>query len=65
MSDRKVLMIDGCFQCSWKLFGKCSHKDMKGDVCPSKGFLKDCPLQTSEEMYQAMKTYKYYEENDW
>lgn len=65
MNDRKVLMIKGCSMCWYKCFGKCFYDKMGEEVCPSKGFLKNCPLQTQEEMYEAMKTYKYYEETDW
>lgn len=66
MSSR-VLLLDSCTKCWYKQWGNCRHPEMKGEdtVCPKGGVCKDCPLMTSEEMYESMKTYKYYEETDW
>lgn len=65
--EGKVLMLKGCFMCWYNRWGVCRHDDRKGKavICPIKGFASDCPLVTAEEMYEAMKTYKYYADNDW
>jgi hypothetical protein len=38
---------------------------MKGESCPEEGFVEGCPLQTAEELYESMKTTKYYEDTHW
>jgi hypothetical protein len=61
----RVLILEGCFKCWYKVWGKCFHPDMKKEVCPEIGFLKECPLPTTEAYYEAVKTCKYYDDTDW
>lgn len=64
--EGKVLVIKGCYMCWFNRWGMCKHEKRDMDkYCPTKGFAATCPLQTAEEMYEAMKTYKYYADNDW
>jgi len=61
----RVLVIKDCTECWYAQFGACQHPDMKKEECPKKGFVKGCPLPTTEEYYQGVKTCKYYEDTDW
>ncbi|MDD4805009.1 MAG: hypothetical protein PHN69_07780 [Candidatus Pacebacteria bacterium] len=62
---KRVLILEGCFKCWYRVWGKCMYPDMDKVVCPPSGFAKNCPLPTKEELYEAVKTDKYYEDNDW
>jgi len=53
--------------CWYKQWGNCRHPEMneKDTVCPKGKVCKGCPLTTEEELYEGMKTEKYYEDNSW
>ena len=61
----RVIVISGCMKCMFKNWGICTHHKMKGEICPNTGFVEGCPLTTTEEIYNFMKTEKYYEDHDW
>lgn len=63
----RILVLDGCYKCWYKVWGKCFNPDLKKEqkVCPEKGFRKDCPLSTEKEFYEGVKTAQYCEDNDW
>ena len=61
----RIYVMKGCTECWHKHWGTCSHPDMHGEICPSKGFVKGCPYPTEEEYYEGVKTAKYYKDNDW
>ena len=63
----RVLLLDSCTMCWYKQWGNCRHPEMneKDTVCPKGKVCKGCPLTTEEELYEGMKTEKYYEDNSW
>jgi hypothetical protein len=61
----RVYVLKGCTECWHKHWGTCCHPDMNGEACPHTGFMKNCPLPTTEAYYAAVKTCKYYDDTDW
>ncbi|MDD2628170.1 MAG: hypothetical protein PHD20_04750 [Clostridia bacterium] len=61
----RVLTLEGCYKCWYKVWGRCLYPGMNKKVCPNSGFAENCPLPTKEDYYAGIKTEKYYEDNDW
>lgn len=61
----KVLVLENCTRCWHRRWGVCKHPEMNGEICPEEGFVEGCPLKTPEELYESIKTIKYYEDTRW